>query len=274
MTPATAHDRPHVRDLARDVLRAPDLATKLAAWPADVDDTPRPHDDPPPRAPARAPELAIRTGPGTKVPPLEGMADPAQRARILHAFANHELQAVELFAWALLAFGDAPPAFRAGLASTLRDEQRHMRLYLERLEALGGRFGDHPLSGYFWGKLDELDTPRRFVCAMCLTFENANLDHTLDYAAAADVAGDAETAEVLRAVHADEVRHVRFGLRWLDAFKEPGESLVEAWESTLRWPLRPELARGRTLHEAPRRAAGLDDAFVRRLADADGRSGP
>ena len=30
------------------------------------------------------------------------MRDPAQRARILHALANHELQAIELFAWALL----------------------------------------------------------------------------------------------------------------------------------------------------------------------------
>jgi IS4 transposase len=27
------------------------------------------------------------------------MRDPAQRARILHALANHELQAAELFAW-------------------------------------------------------------------------------------------------------------------------------------------------------------------------------
>jgi len=30
-----------------------------------------------------------------------------QRALILHALANHELQAIELFAWALLAFTDA-----------------------------------------------------------------------------------------------------------------------------------------------------------------------
>ena len=46
-------------------------------------------------APGRPPELRIVAS--ARVPPIEGMADPAQRVRILHGFANHELQAVELF---------------------------------------------------------------------------------------------------------------------------------------------------------------------------------
>ncbi len=223
-----------------------------------------------PREPRRESRLAIRSGPETKVPPLEGMADPAQRARILHAFANHELQAVELFAWALLAFPESPSAFRQGLLSALRDEQRHARLYIERLEEHGVRFGDHPLSGYFWGKLEHFSTPLRFVCSMCLTFENANLDHTLDYAAAAEAVGDKDTAAVLREVHADEIRHVRFGLQWLEQFKEADQSCVEAWESSLVWPLRPALARGRTLHEDVRSAVGLPPDFLARLAASEG----
>ena len=64
------------------------------------------------------------------MPPIAGMRDPAQRARILHALANHELQAIELFAWALLAFPDAPLAFRRGLVAILADEQRHLALYM------------------------------------------------------------------------------------------------------------------------------------------------
>lgn len=259
-----------LREFAAGLLAAPDLATKLVPPPARWEDD-DPHGEPPPRSPARSAELCIRSGPEIKVPPLEGMADPAQRVRILHAFANHELQAVELFAWALLAFPDAPAGFRRGLVGALRDEQRHAQLYIDRLTALGARFGDHPLSGYFWGKLDHFSTPRHFVCAMCLTFENANLDHTLAYAAAARRAGDEETARVLDEVHADEIRHVRFGLDWLDVFKEQGEERVAAWERSLEWPLRPALARGPHLHEAPRRAAGFDPAFLARLAQADRR---
>ena len=270
-----ASDATTVRAFAEAVVRATTLVGKLTPpAPGLADDGP----GPPLRleAPGRPAELAIRPGPEARTPPLAGMADPAQRVRILHAFANHELQAVELFAWALLVFADAPAAFRAGLLEVLADEQRHTRLYLERLEAHGARFGDQPVSGYFWNKLDHLGTPRDFVCAMCLTFENRNLDHTLDFAEEAERVGDRETAGVLRRVHADEIRHVRFGLEWLGRFvaAEGGQDagLVDAWEASLRWPLRPELARGPRLHRAPRERAGLDDAFLERL-EAAGEAG-
>ena len=123
------------------------------------------------------------------MPPIAGMRDPAQRVRILHALANHELQAIELFAWALLAFPDAPLAFRRGLVAILADEQRHLALYTERLAALGTGFGDQPVTGHFWNKLDHLADPLAFVCAMGLTFENANLDFAGDYARAAHACG-------------------------------------------------------------------------------------
>src|SRR2546430_2292140 len=74
-------------------------------------------------APGRPTELAIVAGRQARVPPVAGMRDPAQRARILHALANHELQAIELFAWAVLAYPDTPVAFRRGLVAILADEQ-------------------------------------------------------------------------------------------------------------------------------------------------------
>ena len=92
------------------------------------------------------------------------------------------------------------------------------------------------------------------------------------YARLTERHGDARTAEILREVHADEIRHVRFGLRWLETFKQPGEDLVDAYEATLRWPLRPLLARGPKLHVEPRRAAGFSDDFVERLRAAESDS--
>ena len=100
---------------------------------------------------------------------------------------------------------------------------------------------------------------------MSLTFENANLDHTIEYAEAARRAGDDKTAAVIERVHRDEVEHVRFGWRWLQVFKGEGESAWDVYRDHLSWPLRPARARGRTFHRSGREAAGLDDEFIRRL---------
>lgn len=219
-------------------------------------------------APGRPPELAIVPGRHAKVPPLAGMRDPQQRGRILHALANHELQAIELFAWALLAFPAAPLAFRRGLVAILADEQRHLDLYRERLTAHGLAFGDLPVTGHFWNKLDHLTGPLEFVCAMGLTFENANLDFAGDYAIAARACGDHATAAALDQVHADEIGHVHFGWVWLKRLA--GD--VDPWQAYLdhvKFPLGPRRARGARFDREARRRAGFDEAFIDALAAVD-----
>jgi uncharacterized ferritin-like protein (DUF455 family) len=249
---------------ARRLLEADDLDTKLAPPPAGLPDEPR---APATRvaAPARPAKLAIASSRAVKVPPLEGMRDPTQRGRILHALANHELQAAELFAWALLAFPQAPASFRRGLLGILADEQRHCRMYLARLAALGGRFGDYPVTGHFWNKLDGVKTPLQFVCTMGLTFENANLDFANEYAAAARDAGDAQTAAILEEVHDDEVRHVAFAWRWLSQLAGDGDART-IYLANVDFPLGPARARGVTFDRDSRRRAGLDEAFIEMLA--------
>jgi uncharacterized ferritin-like protein (DUF455 family) len=212
-------------------------------------------------APGRPANLAIVPSRDAKVPPVVGMSDPLQRARILHALANHELQAIELFAWALLAFPDAPLAFRRGLVAILADEQRHLNLYRERLVALGTSFGDLPVTGHFWNKLDHLGSPLEFVCAMGLTFENANLDFAGDYATAARACGDLATAAALDQVHEDEIAHVHFSWVWL--IKLSGDrDPWDAYTSTVKFPLGPKRARGAILDRDARRRAGFTEAFI------------
>jgi uncharacterized ferritin-like protein (DUF455 family) len=255
-----------IRDFARTLLLTEDLDLKLAPAPARLTD-----EDPGPPLrilePGRSPNLRFATR--IEVPSIEGFHDPAQRPRILHALANHEFQAAELFAWALLAFPDTPPEFRRGLLKILDDEQRHTRMYIARLEDSGARFGNYPVNGYFWGKVEAITSPLRFLCAMSLTFENANLDHTVDYAEAARWAGDAKTAAVIERVHLDEIEHVRFGWTWLQVFKEEDESAWDAYRANLTWPLRPAKARGRTFRREGREAAGLDAEFIRRLEQSE-----
>ena len=254
-----------IRDFARTVLLTEDIDGKLAPAAAELTDEN-------PGLPLRAEQpgrpLHLRFAP-VAVPSSEGMHDPAQRPRILHALANHELQAAELFAWALLAFPDAPADFRRGLLRILDDEQRHTRMYIARVEDAGARFGDFPVNGYFWGKVGAITSPLRFLCAMSLTFENANLDHTTEYAEAARRAGDLKTAAVIERVYRDEIAHVRFGWTWLQAFKRQDESAWEAFRANLTWPLCPAKARGRTFHRSGREAAGLDAEFIARLEQSE-----
>ncbi|HUS68546.1 MAG TPA: DUF455 family protein [Kofleriaceae bacterium] len=256
-----------VRALALRVVESDRLDDKLAPWPTRPVDRDRGE----PRwiaAPGRPPELRMVPAREARVPPVEGMRDPAQRARILHALANHELQAVELFAWALLAFPGAPALFRRGLVAILRDEQRHCGLYIERLAALGRRMGDFPVTGHFWKQLGQMTGPRAFVCVMGLTFENANLDFAQDYARAARAAGDEATAGVLEVVHRDEIRHVRFAWRWLERWRRE-ESAWDAYRGEVKAPLGPARARGKVLCVESRRAAGLDEDFIAQLAASD-----
>lgn len=252
-----------VRDFARHVVTTDDVEAKLRPAPAGLTDA-EPGEPLRFEAPGRPAELRIRPGRQVKVPPIEGFGDPHQRARILHALANHELQAAELFAWALLAFPDAPPEFRAGLLAILGDEQRHTRMYAARVAAAGHRLGDFPVTGYFWRKIPDIHTPLDFVCAMSLTWENANLDHTAQNAAVARRAGDEKTATVIEAVGRDEIEHVRFGWRWLQHFKGERDAW-DAYEASLSWPLHPARAKGSTFRPERRRAAGLDDAFIEQL---------
>ncbi len=91
-----------------------------------------------------------------------------------------------------------------------------------------------------WSKIETITSPA--PVPLRLTFENANLDHTLEYEEAARRAGDAKTAAVIERVHLDEIEHVRFGWTWLQVFKREDESAWDAYRANLTWPLRPAKA--------------------------------
>src|ERR1019366_2929164 len=145
-----------------------------------------------PAAPGRPKALQFKaTGeardsfPGTK-----NLVRESERGRLLHFFANHELLATELMALVLLKFPDAPAAFRKGVLQTLKDEQEHTRLYLERIRACGIEFGELPVSGYFWRCVAPMEHPIDYVAGLCLTFEQANLDFAGHYGRNLATVGD------------------------------------------------------------------------------------
>lgn len=258
-----------VREFCLRLLERGDLACKLAAPPPGLrDDVPGPARTV--DRPARAPGLALRAGAG-RVPRPHELRDPAARARCLARFAHHELQAAELFAWALLRWPALPGGLRRGMLRALADEQRHCRLYLERLAAHGSRLEQHALSGYFWRHAaviaDSPHGPRAFLAAVGLTLEQANLDFAAAYARGFRDAGDAESADVCEEVQRDERRHVRLAAEWLPRLAPPRPdgrppSDVEAYEQAVPFPFEAARAKGRPFDAEARRAAGLSPAFV------------
>lgn len=188
------------------------------------------------------------------------------RATLLHFFANHELLATELMALVLLRFPEAPREFRAGILATLREEQAHTRMYMRRMAACGVRFGEMPVNGFFWRNISGMGSPLDYVTRLSLTFEQANLDFAYHFAEVFRASGDTSTAGILEKIYRDEITHVGYGLQWFRRWKGTGLSDWEAFRRQLRFPLSPHRAKGKApFNAAGRRAAGLDEEFIREL---------
>lgn len=254
-----------LREFAKRILELPSIDAKLAPFEEPFSD--ERHGSPErPALPARSATLMFcgrRESPS--MPHPETFVEPRRRAIAHHIMANHELQALEVMAFVVVAFPDAPAEFRRGLLRIMADEQRHTRLHLDRLRELGMEFGEIPVNGYFWTKSQQFASLLDYLAGLPLTFEGGNLDHTLEFEEAFRQAGDERSAGVMRAIHRDEIQHVAFGLHWLRQLKSPDHSDWDAYTSHLHWPLRAEKSRGRTFHREPRLAAGMTPEFIDRL---------
>lgn len=247
---------------ALDLVRETSLEAKLA-FPA------------PPRVVERPPRSRRLAAPGRdprrerlerapRVPRGAALGDPAARARLWQTFLHHEIQAAELFAWALLAFPAAPPPMRRGFAAIAVEELRHGRLYAELLAGLGRGADDFAVRDWFWQRVPACVSPQGFLAAMGLGLEAGNLDHALAFAADLRAVGDEAGARVLERVRREEIRHVRFAARWLRRLT--GELSFDRWRAELPPRLWPGALRGARLDRKGRRAAGLPERWLAELA--------
>jgi uncharacterized ferritin-like protein (DUF455 family) len=256
-----------LRAFAERVLFGADIEADKLADPGVLRDAAPGAARPVPDAPARP--RALRFGqadrPPVKLATAAALEAPESRGQLLHAFANHELLALELMALAVLRFPDAPRAWRLGLGATMRDEQRHLRLYLQRMRACGTDLGDVPVSTFFWRCIADVPGPLDFAVRMGLVLEQANLDFALHHRRLFGDLGDAETAAVLDTVYADEIRHLRHGLHWFDRLRPPGEDAWTAFEARLAPPLSAARGKGPVFDAEGRAQAGMDPDFIARM---------
>ncbi|MEP7049478.1 MAG: DUF455 family protein [Pseudomonadota bacterium] len=213
--------------------------------------------------PGRPPELRIARR-GERTPKLEALKEPHYRARALHAFFHHELQAAELMCWALLAFPDAELEFKKGLLGICLDEIRHMNLYREHIEALGSRIGEFGVRDWFWKRVPSCPTKLSFVAVMGMGLEAANLEYAGDFAARFRNAGDELGAQIQERIAKEEVAHVGFATRWFTRWT--GGCDFETWAAELPAPLSPWVMHGNPLAEGARERAGMSAKFIAQLA--------
>jgi uncharacterized ferritin-like protein (DUF455 family) len=198
---------------------------------------------------------------GLQVP--EDLSSPSARAKLLHTFFHHELQAAELMCWALLAFADAEPAFRQGLLGICLDELRHMQGYQREIARLGFQIGDFAVRDWFWQRVPQCRTKIEFVALMGMGLEGANLEHAPFFGERLAAAGDASAAELQARIAQEELGHVRFAVHWFERWTE-GLSFTR-WCAELPQPLSPRMMRGKRFDRDARARAGMREPFLTEL---------
>ncbi len=257
-----------IREFAERVLLSDSLEEKLKpAPPLLTDDSPgEPLRIKEPTRPASLQFAAPRTAPA--MPKPAALFEQEKRALAHHIMANHELQALEVMAYILCAFPDAPAEFRQGMCAIMGDEQRHTRMHKERASILGLEFGSLPVNCYIWKKALSYESLLDYLAGLPLTFEGRNLDHTGEFEQYFLDAGDQRSAALMKVVYRDEIQHVAFGLHWLRQLKPDHLSDWEAYEQHLHWPIRAALSVGDTFNREARRETGMTDEFIDRLYQA------
>jgi uncharacterized ferritin-like protein (DUF455 family) len=137
------------------------------------------------------------------------------RRERLHRHMNNELGALEIAAQCLVDFRDTPWNVRMLLARQASDEARHAAILYRRLRELGGRKGQFPIANFEWGVTAMIDALPGRLAVQNRTFEAGLIDLLGSLQVIWREAGDGETADLLDAILADEIMHVRFANRWL-----------------------------------------------------------
>ena len=251
-----------LRAFAERILLSPSIEAKLEPLDAPLEDR-EPGLAVRIETPARPENLrfaAPRTTPS--MPHPLALGEESKRAVAHHIMANHELQALEVMAWVLLVFPEAPAEFRSGIVRVMADEQRHTRMHIERASRLGLEFGQLPVNCYIWKQTRSFETLLDYIAVLPLVFEARNLDHTLELEKAFLAVNDPRSAALMRRIHEDEIEHVAFGLHWLRTLKQPTETEWEAYCAHLKWPMSATKSYGEVFQREARLRSGMTDLFI------------
>jgi uncharacterized ferritin-like protein (DUF455 family) len=200
--------------------------------------------------------------------PDSGMETEESRRQRLHREYNQEVQTLEIAAICLADFPSAPWGLRLELARQCWDEARHTALLFRRLQEIGGWKGMYPIANLDWSVVAMLDSLAARLAVQHRTFEAGSLDIENFGIQMMHELGDHETAEVMEAIEADEIPHVRFANEWLKRLADAEPRSVLQVAAAMTWLRRVvDATGGEPLHEVAtatetRELAGFSTAEI------------
>jgi len=153
----------------------------------------------------------------------------------MHGIYVGELQALEGAGRSLWDFPDAPWEFKMNMARQCWDEARHAAIEYRHLKQLGGWKGMYPIANLNWSVVAMLDSLAARLAVQHRTFEAGSLDmETAAVPMLRDLGRD-EAAEVVDAIEADEIQHVRFANEWLRRLTDAQPRAVLQIAAAMAW---------------------------------------
>lgn len=153
------------------------------------------------------------------VPPKKlarrGLATPRGRAAFIHAITHIEFNAINLALDAIYRFQDLPRGYYLDWTSVAFDEAQHFLMLRERLLQTGYDYGDFDAHDGLWEMAVRTDGD--LVARMALVprvLEARGLDVTPGMIGKLQGHGDTKTADMLKIILDQEIRHVAIGSRW------------------------------------------------------------
>lgn len=197
----------------------------------------------------------------------------AGRGALLHAIAHIEFNAIDLAADMLARFAHDPRIadderhdFCSDWISVCADEARHFGLVETRMTQMGVTYGDHSAHNGLWEAA--LATKDNFAARLAIApmvLEARGLDVTPAMIEKLDAQKDTASADVLRTIYDEEIRHVAIGRKWFKKVaKHAPASEVEQFHSLVRRYFKGALKP--PFNEPARTKADLPPAFYEPLA--------
>jgi uncharacterized ferritin-like protein (DUF455 family) len=210
----------------------------------------------PPGLPGRPPQPALVE---PKAVPQRALGSPEGRARLLHALAHIEFNAVNLALDAIWRFAGLPADYYRDWLRVAAEEACHFMLLRAHLRKLGADYGDFPAHDGLWQMAER--TRGDALARMALvprTLEARGLDASPQVRARLIGAGDHEAAGIVDIILRDEIGHVAVGNRWYRHLcRERGLDPVAAYAMLAARHDAPRLRP--PFNRAARLQAGFDD---------------